>query len=164
MCAKFCALSCFCCHQVTVGSPSRAERIATYLDPSPKPFVLNTERGFLTITGRFKGVPVSIVSIGMGSPNMDFFIREARESLNGDLVVVRSVATETVFCISISISSDSGTSLFRLGSCGALIDVAVGAVVIPQASIAVNRNYDFDFLNGDSVQDSPYRVSKSVRR
>ncbi|KAH8091387.1 purine and uridine phosphorylase [Cristinia sonorae] len=123
---------------VTVGAPSRAERIATYLDSSPKPFVLNTERGFLTITGRYKGVPVSIVSIGMGSPNMDFFVREARECLNGDLVVV------------------------RLGSCGALIDVKVGAVVVPKASIAVNRNYDFDFVNGSSNQEDPYRVSKPV--
>ena len=43
----------------------------------------------MTITGRFKGVPISIVSIGMGSPNMDFFVREVRECLAGDMIVVR---------------------------------------------------------------------------
>ncbi|TCD60718.1 hypothetical protein EIP91_009639 [Steccherinum ochraceum] len=84
---------------VTVGAPSRAERIATYLDPSPRPFVLNTERGFLTITGRYKGTPVSIV----------------------------------------------------------------GAIVVPKASIAVNRNYDFDFVNDSTEQEDPYKISKAVQ-
>ena len=35
-------------------------------------------------------MPISIVSIGMGYPNMDFFVREVRECLIGDMVVVRS--------------------------------------------------------------------------
>lgn len=74
---------------MTVGSPSRADRIATYLDASPKPFRLTTERGFTTITGRYKGVPLSIISIGMGNSMVDFFIREVRECLSGDMVVVR---------------------------------------------------------------------------
>ena len=43
----------------------------------------------MTITGRYKGVPVSIVSTGMGSPNTDFFVREVRECLSGDMLVVR---------------------------------------------------------------------------
>ena len=34
------------------------------------------------LTGTYKGVPVSIVSIGMGAPNMDFFVREGREVLS----------------------------------------------------------------------------------
>ncbi|KAG8821112.1 hypothetical protein FRC18_011439 [Serendipita sp. 400] len=69
---------------ITVGDPARARTIARYLDPSPpsgnvtgeestseqsvRPllFELYSERGFLTLTGKYKGVPVSIVSIGMG--------------------------------------------------------------------------------------------------
>ncbi|KAG6873055.1 hypothetical protein C0995_003535 [Termitomyces sp. Mi166 len=122
---------------VTVGSPSRAQAIAAFFDKELEPFVLSSERGFLTITGTFKNVPVYVISIGMGSPNMDFFIREARECLSGDMVVV------------------------RLGSCGALIDVPVGTVVVPKASVAVTRNVDFDFSSGDSLEP-PYRISKSV--
>lgn len=76
--------------KITVGAPSRARTIAEFLDKSPQPFELFSERGFLTITGRYSGVPISIVSIGMGTPNMDFFIRETRECLQGDMVVVRS--------------------------------------------------------------------------
>ncbi|KAI0770893.1 purine and uridine phosphorylase [Trametes elegans] len=122
---------------ITLGAPSRAHAIASYLDPTPTPFTLTSERGFTTITGRYKGVPVSIVSIGMGHPNADFFVREVRECLNGDMVVV------------------------RLGSCGGLIDVPVGSVVVPKGSIAVTRNYDFDFVNGQS-DAQPYRTSKPV--
>lgn len=77
--------------QITVGSPSRAERIASFLDASPPPARLATERGFLTITGRYQGVPLSIVSIGMGNSMADFFVREVRECLSGDMVVVRSL-------------------------------------------------------------------------
>lgn len=75
--------------QLTVGSPTRADRIAAYLDASPQPFRLTTERGFTTITGRYKGVPISIISIGMGNSMVDFFIREVRECLSGDMLVVR---------------------------------------------------------------------------
>ncbi|KAL6305742.1 purine and uridine phosphorylase [Sparassis latifolia] len=122
---------------VTVGAPSRANAVAAYLDTSPKPFVLSSERGFTTITGRYKGVPVSIVSIGMGHPNADFFMREVRECLSGDMLVV------------------------RFGSCGAVIDVPVGTVVVPKSSICVTRNYDFPFASGSS-QEYPYKISRPI--
>jgi uridine phosphorylase len=76
--------------KVTVGSPSRARVLASLLDDPPKPFELYSERGFLIMTGRYHGTPVSIISIGMGYPNMDFFVREVRECLLGDMAVVRS--------------------------------------------------------------------------
>lgn len=75
--------------KITVGPSSRANTIAEHLDPEPTPFRLTSERGFSTITGRYKGVPISIISIGMGSANMDFFVREVRECLAGDMLVVR---------------------------------------------------------------------------
>lgn len=75
--------------QITVGTPSRARIIAQYLDKNPQSFEISSERGFLTITGRYLGVPLSIISIGMGSPNMDFFVREVRECLRGDMIIVR---------------------------------------------------------------------------
>ncbi|KAK0217243.1 purine and uridine phosphorylase [Armillaria fumosa] len=123
---------------ITVGSPSRAHTIASYLDVTPSPFQLSSERGFLTITGRYKRVPVSIVSIGMGAPNMDFFVREVRECLVGDMLVI------------------------RLGSCGGLIHVPVGTVVVPKACISVTRNVDFDFVNPEENEDVPYKISKPV--
>lgn len=81
--------SCLVLDKVTVGSLSRAKSIVTYFDASPKPFSLYSERGFLTVTGQYQGTPVSVVCIGMGGPNVDFFIREVRECLQGDMLVIR---------------------------------------------------------------------------
>ncbi|KAG1898686.1 purine and uridine phosphorylase [Suillus fuscotomentosus] len=122
---------------ITVGSMPRAESIGKMLDASPKLFSLYSERGFLTITGCYKSVPVSIVCIGMGAPNVDFFIREIRECLSGDMLVI------------------------RLGSCGCLTDLPVGSLVLPASSVACTRNVDFDFVSGDPW-GVPYRLSKPV--
>lgn len=98
--------------KITVGDPSRAKTIAQYLDRRPQTapmdlldstsdsssgdkvvpgplFTLLSERGFLTITGTYNGVPISVVAIGMGAPNMDFFIRECREILEGEMIIIR---------------------------------------------------------------------------
>jgi uridine phosphorylase len=60
---------------------------------NPSLFELYSDRGFLTLTGTYKGVQVSIVSIGMGAPNMDFFVREGREVLDEageeEMVIIR---------------------------------------------------------------------------
>ncbi|KAJ3740195.1 purine and uridine phosphorylase [Lentinula detonsa] len=127
---------------VTVGSPSRALTIATHFDEEPKKFRLVSERGFQTITGRYKGVPVSVISIGMGAPNMDFFVREARESIAGDMVIV------------------------RLGSCGSLnyTSAPVGTVVVPKACVSITRNVDFDFASSsdEHIEEKAYRISRPV--
>jgi uridine phosphorylase len=52
---------------LTVGDPARAKAIARWLDTekeSGRPvFTKQSHRGFLTITGRYKGVPVSIMAM-----------------------------------------------------------------------------------------------------
>ncbi|KAG8966749.1 hypothetical protein FRC03_011390 [Tulasnella sp. 419] len=128
---------------ITVGDPSRARRIAQFLDASPQPFTLESERGFLTITGAFDGTPISIVAIGMGIANMDFFVRETRECVYGDMAIV------------------------RIGSCGSLIEtLPVGSYVVPRACVAITRNYDYDFTASAGVnaeaQIEPYHISKPV--
>jgi uridine phosphorylase len=60
---------------LTVGDPARAMVLSRSLDgvdpATPAKtvptnlFSYSSHRGFLTITGRYKGVPVSIVAIGM---------------------------------------------------------------------------------------------------
>ncbi|KAJ3851199.1 nucleoside phosphorylase domain-containing protein [Lentinula lateritia] len=128
---------------ITVGSPSRALTIAAHLDEEPRKFRIESERGFQTITGRYKGTPVSVISIGMGAPNMDFFVREARESITGDMVII------------------------RLGSCGSLTHTSapVGTVVVPKACVGITRNVDFDFGRPEDEQmneERAYRISRPV--
>ncbi|KAF8502457.1 purine and uridine phosphorylase [Gautieria morchelliformis] len=124
---------------ITVGPPSRARSLATLLSVEPPPFVLESERGFLTITGLYDGIPISIVAAGMGASNVDFFVREARECITGDMVIV------------------------RLGSCGGLLEsLPVGSIVVPRASVSVTRNCDFDFADQQASDQDAYRVSKPV--
>lgn len=125
---------------VTVGDAKRAQRIAAHLDNPETAFSHLSERHFLTITGTYKGVPVSIVAIGMGSPMVDFFIRETRAIVHGPMAIV------------------------RLGSCGAIDGkTKEGQVIVPDSAIAINRNYDY-FTGyaqrgcGDGVL--PYHISK----
>lgn len=116
---------------ITVGSQSRCDILASLLDErsdttcgddeSPAPTVTTrSKRGFVTHTGTYKGVPVSIVMINMGYPNMDFLVREIRAVTEGALRIV------------------------RLGSCAGLRpDLPVGTVVVAsEGSIFISQNPD----------------------
>jgi len=131
---------------ITVGDPARAIVLSRSLDgvdpataaktiPSNL-FSCASHRGFLTITGRYKGVPVSIVAIGMGVSMMDFFVRECRAVVDGPMIMI------------------------RLGSCGSLSDAKVGDIVVPSSSYLVQRNYDF-FADDSTHTGSPYILSKT---
>ncbi|KAF9927032.1 hypothetical protein FBU30_003530 [Linnemannia zychae] len=131
---------------ITVGDPARAIVLSRSLDgvdpatpaktiPSNL-FSCASHRGFLTITGRYKDTPVSIVAIGMGVSMMDFFVRECRAVVDGPMIMI------------------------RFGSCGSLSDPKVGDICIPTSSFIVQRNYDH-FADGDSTSSStPYTLSK----
>ncbi|CDJ58577.1 uridine phosphorylase, putative [Eimeria maxima] len=57
---------------ITVGDRDRASIIAQEFLQDVKEY--EKTRNFRTFSGTYKGVPVSIVSIGMGAPNMDFLV------------------------------------------------------------------------------------------
>ncbi|CAB4380938.1 purine and uridine phosphorylase [Rhizophagus irregularis] len=126
---------------ITVEDPSRALVIERLLDRNPKPFILDSGRGFLTITGRYKTIPISIISIFYGFSMMDFFIREVRQVVDGPLVII------------------------RLGSCGSISHPNIGDVIVPSGAFSVTKNYDY-FIHGIDTKDafpivdSPYNISK----
>ncbi|CAG8622018.1 9788_t:CDS:2, partial [Scutellospora calospora] len=98
---------------------------------------------FITITGRYKTVPVSIVSIMMGCMMMDFFIREVRQIITGEIIII------------------------RFGSCGSIGTPTIGNILVPYGAFSVTRNYDY-FIHGIDtndampIVDSPYYISKVV--
>lgn len=120
---------------LTVGSQSRAEKIAAFLDAEPAPFNHTSSRGFTTITGRYKGVDVSVVAIGMGLPMMDFFVREGKAVVDGPMVIV------------------------RYGTCGGLArDTQPGDVIVAtEGSALIQRNPDAFFPDAD---EQPYFISR----
>ncbi|SNX85994.1 related to Purine-nucleoside phosphorylase [Melanopsichium pennsylvanicum] len=105
---------------ITVGDQVRAHRIAKAFDGGKPLFEFNSQRNFLTLTGTYHGVPITIVAIGMGFSVVDFFVRECRAVVSGDMIIV------------------------RLGSCGSMQpEYGIGTIVVPKASFGISRNYDY---------------------
>ncbi|GBB94773.1 hypothetical protein RclHR1_02410019 [Rhizophagus clarus] len=125
---------------ITVGEHSRAEEFAQCLDKDAPVFRLISKRGFLTITGKYKGVPISIVGIGMGLPMMDFFVREVRSIVDGQLAII------------------------RFGSCGSIGAARIGSVIVQNSAFAITRNYNYfsdtEDLEPVSSDEKPYNFSK----
>ncbi|KAJ1949654.1 hypothetical protein FBU59_001047 [Linderina macrospora] len=96
-------------------------------------FERSSHRGFLTITGIYHGLPVSIVAIGMGLSMMDFFVRETRMVVDGPLSIV------------------------RFGSCGSIGEAKAGDVIVARSAFGISRNFDYFRTPSDThISDKPY--------
>ena len=115
---------------VTVGTASRAEKIAAHFDKETSR--VSSGRGFLTINGEYQGIPVSVVAIGMGPSMMDFFVREVRAVTDGPIVCA------------------------RFGTCGGITEKAiVGSVVVASGGSGyASRNPDAFAHNYDGSSSS----------
>ncbi|KAL0479176.1 uridine phosphorylase [Acrasis kona] len=124
---------------VIVGDLTRAETYAKSFFDSQDFFKHYSTRGFLTCTGTFKGVPVSVVGTGMGTPMIDFSIREIRALFN----------------------EDEKLSFIRVGTCGTPHPhILAGDVIVNDASVIIQRNPDA-FRAGST--EEPYRISQPVQ-
>ncbi|KAK2964732.1 putative purine and uridine phosphorylase [Blattamonas nauphoetae] len=72
---------------LTCGDVDRVRTLSKFLDKIYCEVL--SERGFLTVTGSFQGVPVTLLASLMGYPNMDFAIRETLALVDGEMVCVR---------------------------------------------------------------------------
>lgn len=124
---------------ITVGDVGRAWRLAELLDESKAElFSIKSSRGFLTITGHYKGLKVSVVAIGMGISMMDFFVREVAQVVNGNINIV------------------------RVGSCGSIRgDIPVGSIVLVEESAICTRNYD-SFITEEDPTDN-YNITEPIK-
>lgn len=102
---------------LSVGDAGRGERISSYLENLR---IINSTRGFLTYSGTFEGVPVSIIVTGMGIPMMDFVVREATSVVS------------------------SKVAMIRLGTCGILKPTTKpGSIVLASSSRFISQNYSY---------------------
>ncbi|KAL4426404.1 hypothetical protein ABPG77_004698 [Micractinium sp. CCAP 211/92] len=128
---------------LSVGSEKRALMLAEYLQP-PAPgrglFMLESSRGFLTITGRYMDVPVSIIVTHMGLANADFVVRESRAVVEGEM------------------------AFLRLGTCGALQPPArLGSLVVADpGAFLIRRNPDAFGDEGEALGLPPYTFSRPI--
>ncbi|NAZ29085.1 MAG: nucleoside phosphorylase, partial [Caldivirga sp.] len=69
---------------VVVGDPARARQLANMLNDAR---LVNENRGFLTYTGTYNGVKVTIATHGIGAPSAAIVIEELISS--GARVIIR---------------------------------------------------------------------------
>jgi uridine phosphorylase len=115
---------------LSVGDHGRGERVSKLLE---NVIEHNSTRGFVTYSGNYKGVPVSVIVTGMGIAMMDFVVRES------------------TFHIS------SKVSFIRLGTCGILkASTKPGSLIVASHARYLSQNYDFP--NGE-----PYLLSEKIQ-
>ncbi len=97
---------------LTCGDPGRARRLARRLD---RVRVRRRYREFLTVTGEYRAIPVSVMATGIGPDNTAIAVVEAAQCA-------------------------SPLTFIRLGSCGALQpQIAVGDLIISEQALRDER-------------------------
>ncbi|KAL1496552.1 hypothetical protein AB1Y20_014158 [Prymnesium parvum] len=127
---------------LTCGTVERARAVAASFDGGVVEREVASARGFLSLTGRCGGVPVSIVATGMGVAMMDFMLRE-------------SVAV-------LPAAADGGARalVVRFGTCGSIReDAAEGTIAVSSGGSTFIRR-DPDAFGGGG--GSPYQICSVV--
>ena len=114
---------------ILVGDPGRVEMIADLFDEIE---VKAQNREFVTVTGRFKGKRITVLSTGIGTDNIDIVINEL------DALVNINLETREI--------KDNKTSLnlIRIGTSGALQgDIPVDAFLASRKAIGFDGLMNF---------------------
>ncbi|MBT8189615.1 MAG: nucleoside phosphorylase [Saprospiraceae bacterium] len=108
---------------ITVGDPKRIQLIRPYLD---EVIMVSENREFYSLTGLYKGEPLSIISTGIGSDNIDIVITEVDALFNIDFDT-RLVKDEKV-----------SVDFIRIGTSGGIReDVPVGTIILSEYCIGL---------------------------
>jgi uridine phosphorylase len=112
-----------------VGDPGRVEMVASYFDRID---YRAANREFVTVTGAYRGMPLTVVSTGIGTDNIDIVVNELDALANIDF------ATRAIKPL------HRALTLLRLGTSGALqADINVGDFVFSDISIGFDGLLNF---------------------
>ena len=124
-----------------VGDPGRVAMIGSRLD-STELQVANRE--FVTVTGRYHGRRISVVSTGIGTDNIDIVVNELDALVNIDLEK-REI-----------LPGHRSLNLVRIGTSGGLQrDLPVGSWIVSHKSVGFDGMLSF-YEGRDAVSDLPF--------
>jgi uridine phosphorylase len=127
---------------VTVGCYTRAKVLLELLDKDKPIRSITSSRNFHIYSGYFNGVGISIIAIGMGSPLMDFMVREATFVQRGPMAII------------------------RFGTCGIFHKDALPGTLMTCGKgsmyVYVNYNHFCGSLDTKQESSSPYLLTKSI--
>lgn len=118
---------------ILVGDQNRVTLVSSFFDT----ITYQTQhREFATTTGTYKGMPISVVSHGIGCDNIDIVLTELDAAVNIDLAS-RTIKTK-----------QTSLKLIRIGTCGALQEgIPVGSAIISKYAIGMDgvaNFYDYE--------------------
>lgn len=122
-----------------VGDPGRADLVASFFDSID---IKAQNREIVTRTGTYHGKPISVVSTGMGTDNIDIVINEIDALFNMDLVARKPL------------EKHSSINLVRIGTSGGLqADVLPGSYLASSHGIGIDGMLHF-YENIETIMDA----------
>ncbi len=152
---------------ILVGDPGRVALVASFFDKDSIECEVES-REFRTITGKFHGKRISVISTGIGTDNIDIVMNELDALVNIDL--------ET----RMEKSEKRSLNIIRIGTCGGMQpEIPLGSFLISEKSIGFdgvltfyegrNKVAELDFeealkkhLTWNPLLASPYVVSANA--
>lgn len=103
------------------GDPARAHRVASYFDSAKDPI---TSREYVTITGKYNGLPMTVMATGMGPDNTEIAFVELMQIVKNPTFI-------------------------RIGSCSTLQkNILIGDVVISTGSVRLENTSTYFVVEG----------------
>ena len=117
---------------VTCGTTERARAVAMAFDGGVVEKEVQSARGYLTLTGKCDGVPVSVIATGMGVAMMDFMVREVLAVLPPGGADEGGRSRKRARAEGGSDSSANARALIvRFGTCGSIQEsVPAGSIIV----------------------------------
>lgn len=114
---------------ILVGDPGRVDTVANFFE---KIDFTSQNREFKTITGRFNGKRITVISTGIGTDNIDIVLNELDALANIDLES-RTIKAE-----------HKSLNILRIGTSGGLQpDLPVNSIVVSEKSIGFDGMLNF---------------------
>ncbi|HPS95895.1 MAG TPA: nucleoside phosphorylase [Bacteroidales bacterium] len=121
---------------ILVGDPGRVELVSSFFES--KEFV-RSSREFVTVTGKYKGKRITVLSTGIGTDNIDIVVNELDALANIDLKT-REPKKE-----------HKRLTLLRIGTSGAIQpDIPIGSFVLSHISVGCDGLLNW-YANRESV-------------
>lgn len=139
---------------ILVGDPGRVKTVAEYFDKDSLTFEAS-HREINIATGKYKGVPVSVISTGMGTDNVEIVVNEIHVLKEYDVqnAMWRVRPGDADAAKAKEVFEPSRVKLIRVGTCGSPNpDVTLGSLAVTRYAVGLDNTCQY--YEAPAVNDS----------